>query len=265
MQLENNKEWSLPMQNTNQADTSVPLIGEENSQLELARLLVSALEANDSAQADALITELNTQSDHQLFQEVGQLTRELHDAINGFLLDDRVSELAHDEIPDATERLQFVIKTTEDAANTTLTAVEEAMPLVDNLLKQSHELAEEWEDFRNRKLNVEDFKQLSDKLSKFMSVTQEHSESLQLKLTDITMAQGFQDITGQIIKRVIALVQDLEERLINLVKVSGKRYTDKHDESDPSILEGPVIPGVTKGNTVQGQDDVDDLLSSLGF
>lgn len=237
-----------------------------DEKLSIARDIVKLLEQGDAGQADILISQLSVEADVQLFKEVGQLTRELHEAINGFLLDDRVSQLAHDEIPDATERLHFVIKTTEEAANTTLSAIEVSMPLTDELVNQSQELSDQWSKFRNGKLNVDDFKSVSKDLTDFFDMVKENTGKIQSNLTEVTLAQSFQDITGQIISRVIDLVQDLEVRLVHLVKVSGQRYSEKQEMADdPSVLEGPVVPGVTKGNTVQGQDDVDDLLSSLGF
>jgi len=78
------------------------------------------------------------------------------------------------------------------------------------------------------------------------------------------MAQDFQDLTGQIIRQVINLIRDVEAKLVHLVKISGAQAQECRDEGSDK-LEGPVIPGVDQGDVVKGQDDVDDLLSSLGF
>ncbi|MCW8890933.1 MAG: protein phosphatase CheZ [Sedimenticola sp.] len=51
--------------------------------------------------------------------------------------------------------------------------------------------------------------------------------------------------------------------MVQLVRISGSKLPEK--QKDANKLEGPVIPGIDQGNTVSGQDDVDDLLSSLGF
>lgn len=83
------------------------------------------------------------------------------------------------------------------------------------------------------------------------------------------MAQGFQDLTGQIIRKVIALVSDLEEKLVELLRISGRPQDEQQAEEKPEAktpsAHGPAVPGVDKGDLVAGQDDVDDLLSSLGF
>jgi chemotaxis protein CheZ len=236
---------------------------DSSSRLELARTLVEHLEAGNDAEADRVITSLTEHFDSDLFQEVGRLTRELHEAINGFLLDDRVAELAEKDIPDASERLSYVITMTEQSANTTLSSVEASLPMVDDLGKQAEVLREEWERFKGRKLSVENFRVLSKDLTEFLALITSHSTELHSKLTDVLMAQDFQDITGQIIRQVIDLVHDVESKLVQLVKISGSKLPEK--QADPEKLEGPVVPGVDQGDVVHGQDDVDDLLSSLGF
>lgn len=88
------------------------------------------------------------------------------------------------------------------------------------------------------------------------------------------MAQDYQDLTGQIIRRVIALVEEVEGNLVQLVRISGQRIVDdpqrserKQSEASERMQkgEGPSIPGGDNEGVVSGQDEVDDLLSSLGF
>jgi len=237
---------------------------EENVRLELARELVKQLEAGQSADAGHTIQKLADPSENQLFQEVGRLTRDLHDAINGFLLDARISELAEREIPDASERLSYVITMTENAANTSLGAVEASLPLADELHGKARALATDWDRFRGRKLAVDEFRVLSQKIENFLYISGEHSEQLQSKLSEVLMAQGFQDLTGQVIRQVITLIHDVEEKLVRLVRISGG-LESAPDTQQVAVLEGPAVPGVDQGDQVNGQDDVDDLLSSLGF
>jgi chemotaxis protein CheZ len=246
-------------------------MGESSSsdgRLEQARALVVHLEAGETDQANQLLSEMagcNECHDTELFQEVGRLTRELHEAINGFLLDERIADMAERAIPDASERLSYVIKMTEESANTTLGAVESALPLANELGEKSRELSEEWERFRGRKLSVEDFRILSSDLTEFLNIATDHSRQLHDKLSEVLMAQGFQDLTGQIIRQVIDLVHDLEGKLVQLVKISGAKLPETSKKEDASKLEGPVIPTIDQGEVLKGQDDVDDLLSSLGF
>ncbi len=244
---------------------------DKDKKLELAKRLVAELEADDETMADNTIAELSAtnQNPANLFQEVGRLTRELHEAINGFVLDTSMAEMVQVDMPDATERLQYVIETTESAAHQTLTAIEEALPVSERLKAKAEHLNQEWGRFLQREMKVDDFKALSGELREFLQNTAEDSSELHGKMNEIMMAQGFQDITGQIIKKVIKLVQEVEGRLIHLVKLAGNAHTSKNDDEirkqKMAEEDGPVVPGVTQSQVVSGQDDVDDLLSSLGF
>jgi chemotaxis protein CheZ len=237
----------------------------------LARRLVAELEAGDETMASATLTELSAcgSKDVSLFQEVGRLTRELHEAMNGFVEDTSMAEMVQVDMPDAAERLQYVIETTENAAHQTLTAIEQAMPVSERLKSQAEKLNTQWGKFVHRELTLEDFKALSGELSEFLQQSTEDSADLHNKMNEIMMAQGFQDITGQIIKKVIVLVRNVESRLIHLIRLAGNTHTSKNDDEmkkqKMAAEDGPAVPGVTQSQVVSGQDDVDDLLSSLGF
>ncbi|MES9942841.1 MAG: protein phosphatase CheZ [Candidatus Thiodiazotropha sp. 6PLUC2] len=234
--------------------------------LDTAKALVSSLESGDEEESERLIAALTTPTNNdQLFLEVGRLTRELHDAINGFLLDARINDMTSFEIPDAKERLSYVITMTEQSADRTLTAVEKSMPLVEGIESQSAELLEQWERLRSRMLNKDDFKDLSLSLSEYLAKSKEDAASLHKNLSDVLMAQDFQDLTGQIIRKVITLVHDVEEKLVMLVRITGDKFDEGSEKKSNEELAGPAIPGLDQGDQVTSQDDVDDLLSSLGF
>jgi chemotaxis protein CheZ len=239
--------------------------------LEQARNLVTQIESGEEAKVKATMDELSRYREADLFKEMGKLTRELHDSLNSFKLDSRIAELTEEDIPDAKERLNYVISMTEQAANKTLNAVEESIPLSEEMQKTSDELFDKWKKFRGRELSADEFRELSGELDKFFPMISESSQSLQKKLTEVLMAQDFQDLTGQIIRRVINLVHDVEEGLVDLIRMSGKGKTEKTDKTQEEIKaekikgEGPAVPNTGDEATISGQDDVDDLLSSLGF
>lgn len=240
----------------------------ENSdeRLETAKALVASLEAGNDAEAEQLIQSLSSNSSNdELFVEVGRLTRELHNAINGFLLDAKISDMTNVEIPDAKERLNYVITMTQQAADRTLTQVEKSLPLVEQLEKRSDELSVEWNKLRQRMLSKDEFRELSDRLAQFLQQTTEDAKALHGNLSEVLMAQDYQDLTGQIIRKVITLVQDVEQKLVKLVRITGNKLDDKAAKHDKDELAGPAIPGLDQGEQVTNQDDVDDLLSSLGF
>ena len=243
---------------------------EADAQLTLARRLVDSLEAGDHAGAQAIIDEITAIRETELFRELGNLTRELHEALKSFHLDPRLGDIALTEIPDARTRLNHVIDMTEQAAHRTLTAIETSLPLVDEISRRSRELGVEWGRFRRRELSAEQFRALSRRIGDHLDLVAGHGSALQEALSDALMAQGYQDLTGQIIRRVISLVQEVEKGLVELMRVSGRRMAADSPapadsgESDGRRVQGPAIEGHDQG-VVHGQDEVDDLLSSLGF
>lgn len=235
--------------------------------LEKTRNIIKLLEDNNMEEVNKLLDELANMREKDLFQELGKLTREFHDALNSFRLDSRLAKIAGEEIPDAKERLSFVIQKTEEAANTTLNVIEEVIPICERVGTETDTLSEKWERFTSRDMDAQEFRELSKEISGFMASVGNDIGKVKSGLNDVLMAQDFQDITGQIISRVITLVGDLEDGLVNLIRISGAAQDDTKNESkdDPSKLDGPQVPGLESDTAVSGQDEVDDLLSSLGF
>jgi len=240
----------------------------ENPRLLLAQDLVAALENNDETKADEILDQISGMRESMLFQEVGRLTRQLHDTMNSFSLDSKIVELTSKDIPDAKERLHYVIAMTEQAANQTMAVIESLTPISQELSDQANKLSNKWDRFLAKDMPFEEFKNMSQEITVHFAQTKERVACVQSGLTDILMAQSFQDITGQIIRRVIDLVQEMEHGMVELVRLSGGKMKTGAplDLAEPE-LPGPVIPGVDdKANDVaSNQDDVDDLLSSLGF
>lgn len=244
--------------------------------LEDARQLVTFLEQGDNEAARALLEASKIQDSMELFAEVGKLTRQLHDSMNSFNIDARIVDLANEDIPDAQSRLNYVIETTENAANTTMDAVESSMPIAEKINSELERIIPEWKKLMTRQLELGEFKTLCNDLDKFLEESKEESSKLNSLLTEILMAQGYQDLTGQVIRRVITLVKEVEDSLVNMLTVFGepeselRKVVDQSVETKsrkpaPSEAEGPIIDAAERDDVVQGQDDVDDLLSSLGF
>lgn len=252
--------------------------------LEQARALVASLEQGDTEQANQIIDQAVDKSfqevgsllnlDSDLFEQIGKMTRQLHTALNEFQLDDRITELAHTDMPDAQSRLNYVIEMTEKAANKTMDAVEFSLPVADKLGESFANLLPRWQGVVDGRIPIEDFKSLCQDTHTFLKEANEDARQLNGKLTDVLMAQDFQDLTGQVIRRVINLVREVEDNLIHMLKVFGDHQASTSTEptekktttAAPAIeAEGPVIDGEQRADVVSGQDEVDDLLSSLGF
>ncbi|MGM0412923.1 MAG: protein phosphatase CheZ [Pseudomonadota bacterium] len=243
--------------------------------LELARQLVTQLEAGDEEAANATVDDLTRMRESEMFQQIGRLTRDLHDSLNSFQLDTRISTLAEEEIPDARDRLRYVVSMTDQAATRTLNAVEESIPLCDELQSNVSEIDREWQRFLRRELSADEFRALSRAIRSHLSNSGDELVKLKSNLNDILMAQDFQDLTGQIIHRVIGLVEEVEGNLVELIRISGSSRpageaqqggAANQEERRPDIdPQGPQVPGVDADEAVNGQDEVDELLSSLGF
>jgi len=244
-----------------------------------ARQLVESLEKGDFSEAVHLIHELNEARDLGLYHEVGKLTRELHNAIVNFHIEPSSSHADKiSEITDASQRLQYVVDMTEKAANRTMDLVEKSSPLANDLAEDAKQLSMAWGRFMRRELSAEDFRELAKKVDAFLIRSQGSAEELSMHLNDILLAQDFQDLTGQVIKKVTQLVTEVEQNLLKLVVMASKvdRFAGiehRHDElraeqslkKHPSQGEGPQMNADIRQDVVSGQDDVDDLLSSLGF
>ncbi|PCJ49976.1 MAG: protein phosphatase [Gammaproteobacteria bacterium] len=235
-----------------------------------AKLLIEHLEAGNEQQAKSCLDSLATISESNLFKEIGKLTRDLHDTLNSFHLDTRLTSLATQDIPDAKDRLEYVMTLTADAANTTMDAVEEGISISDDIKSKAADLDEGWQKVRNKQLDGVQFRALCTLTEKFITKTANDSVKLHSLLEDALMAQGFQDLTGQVIKRVIQLVHEVEESLVETIKMFGE-MSDYHEtvsgtEKDRKVeASGPAMNADTRDDVVKSQDEVDDLLSSLGF
>ena len=217
-------------------------------------------------QSNKLIAELTTLRESSLFHELGKLTREIHESINAFGDDQRVAELAEEDIPDAKERLNFIVTKTNDAAHRTMTNAEEAVDIVNEFNEQAKQMHERWVQFKNQQMSKADFVTLTGDLEQFLSSVDTESNKVKEKMTDIMMAQDYQDLTGQMIKQVTNMVQEIEGKLVRLVAITGAKISDKKvDHKDGTMAHGPQLASANKEDVATNQDEVDDLLASLGF
>jgi chemotaxis protein CheZ len=240
------------------------------SRLEKARILIGRIEAGDEEGIDSALDALVSMRESILFQEVGRLTRDLHNALNTFQTDARMTTLAENEMPDARARLNHVITMTDQAAHRTLNAVEEGLPLSDEIREKASTLGESWQRFRSRQMDAKEFRDLSAEISQFFTLATGNAERISSHLSDVLMAQDFQDLTGQVIRRVITLVQEVEDSLVNMIRLSGSRLhqgdAQAPAEGQSEALAGPAVPGTQDASDAVGsQVEVVDLLSSLGF
>lgn len=255
-------------------DSQAPTFQQEMKQL--AEDLLSKIEEGDLGKVVGVVNSINEARDRTLYDEIGKLTRGLHEAIKDIKTGDELSD--NNGMEQASDKLSYVIQMTDKAANRTMDLVEEGMPLNSETLDGAAELQEQWQKFLRKELKPNEFRDLTKKIDSYFSQTQVNSKKISSHLSDILMAQDFQDLTGQVINRVTKLVAEVETRLVDLVAMAGEvdRITGithhaepnpndtQQDDSKNIKAEGPQIDTTLDG-VVEGQDDVDDLLSSLGF
>jgi chemotaxis protein CheZ len=249
---------------------------------ERAVALVERLENSDYPGATEMIRRLNEARDRSIYHEVGKLTRGLHDAILNFQIDagrgvdsEQISKIAN-----AQERLDYVIDLTQKSADKTMDMVEQGMPVASELGESARQLQADWQRLARREMSADEFRVLYQRIDEFLTKTSADSSSLSETFNSILLAQDFQDLSGQVIKKVITLVQEVEDRLVDLMRTAGQveeltgifRAPDAVAEKE--VVAAPVVadiaaegPQIKAGRTdvVSGQDEVDDLLSSLGF
>lgn len=236
------------------AAESTPAV--DGNLLEMARDLVVRLEEGDEQGTTELLGVMTRAHETSLYRQIGKLTRQLHEFINSFHLELQVVALADKEIPDARERLNRVIALTKQVADRTLGAVEVCLPLVDALPVRIR--------------NLVDALPAMDEGHAHLTWCMGTAASLRRELEEILLTQEFQDLTGQVIRRVIGLVQEIETSLVALIRVSGQSSRPStgadSERKTQSTGFGPSIAGVDDdGQRVESQDEVDDLIASLGF
>jgi len=197
------------------------------------------------------------------FNTVGHMMRQMHDALLG-LGYDKLIEKTVTTIPDAKDRLAYVATLTEQAACKVLNATDVAMPIQEQLDASSKALAARWDQVYANQMGVADFKQLADETRQFLKSELPRKVSLtNAQLMEIMMAQDFQDLTGQVIKKIVVLAQEMESAMMSvLIDVIPEM---KKTEEVNSLLNGPVINADGRSDVVVSQNQVDDLLDSLGF
>lgn len=204
-------------------------------------------------------------TDKKVIDQIGQLTRTLHDSLRELGYDKRLESIAS-EVPEAQDKLSYVATKTEQAADRTLNATEIAMPIQEKLSTDAIHLSEQWKQaFETQQAtpDTEKFKTLLIDTLHYLDNVPAQANATNAQLLEIMMAQDFQDLTGQVIKKITHMVQSLEKDLIELLlaNVPAKKVTTVEE----GLLNGPVINPEKRNDVVCNQDQVDDLLASLGF
>ncbi len=201
-----------------------------------------------------------------VFERLGMIVRALHDTL-AELGADGVLESAASEFPSARERLLHIANLTENAANIVLLKVEENIPVQEQLRRDAATLEQSWGASANDGANEFASEAAQNKQAELVATTRQFLVQVQsgcggtrTALSDIMMAQDFQDLTGQLIKKVVTLMERTENDLLKLLIDAAPPGTVVQVQR----VEETAGPG-SPGSTALDQSSVDDLLADLGF
>jgi chemotaxis protein CheZ len=231
---------------------------------EKAEILLENLEQGNMTVQELM--DINEARHDALYQQIGKITRGLHEAIANL----EFANAETDNDRDLQARVGYVIDLTSEAANKTMDIAEETTPIAAELGSASEALRRDWKKLKNRELSAGEFRDLYQKIDDFLAYSEEKSNQLHTNLTDIVVTQGYQDLSGQVLQKIVAMLNATEGDLIKLLEVSAKMQDVDPKDADFSLLgndkdllaEGP-LPG--SASTLKSQEEVDDLLSDLGF
>ena len=235
-------------------------LSEDNDDLQA---LFDSVASKPQAGAAAAVQDTDWAGQEKVFNQVGQMARLLHDTLGALGYDKLLEKTVH-ALPDAKDRLTYIANLTEQAACKVLNATDIANPLQEELENGAKLLADKWDAVYANRLSTQEFKLLADETRAYLkNAVPQRTGATREQLMEIMMAQDFQDLTGQVIKKIVGLAQDLESGLMNVLieTMPGEKKT----ESVKSLLNGPVVNPEGRTDVVASQKQVDDLLESLGF
>jgi chemotaxis protein CheZ len=220
--------------------------------------LHQCLANHDVAGAFSVIEHINAAKEESIYYGLGMLARGLHTAIVTFQVDDHgKAYLKHDEHGAApiTNQLDNVIKMSEESARKTLNILDGSMPMV-----------------RELRENLARFETDGGDPQVLAAEQRAGLERLEQNLMEILMAQGFQDLSGQAIRKVNNILETLQKDLISLLTYANQVKS----MSEPVPVQIPVMGELGEAeqappeqeehkDAAMEQASVDDLLASLGF
>ena len=208
----------------------------------------------------------------RVFNRVGHMIRTIHNILGDLTISNNkvenvLEKAVYGSLSDAQEKLEYISKITEKSANRVLNATDVIKPLVEDLEENSKTLSDKWDKVFNNQYSVEELKDLAIETRKFLkNDMQKNITSTQDQLTEIMMAQDFQDLTGQVIKRMVLLTKELEQGLMSvLVDITPEEMKNEKFKVIDDKLHGPIVNPEGMADVVVNQKEVDDLLDSLGL
>ncbi len=202
-----------------------------------------------------LAPQMAAQASPEIFQQLGAITRQLHDTLNQLGVMPKLQQAA-DGLPDARSRLNYIASKTADAANKVLNSVDQAKAEHGHISERTRRIAQA--------VTADPVRAVaSGAVLNFVGDVEAATARIDRHLTDIMLAQDFHDLTGQVVAKVVALAADLEDSLVKLLVQAAP--PEQAQKVEAAVLSGPVVDSEGRTDVVKNQSEVDDLLASLGF
>ena len=203
----------------------------------------------------ALAPQMAAQASPEVFQQLGHITRQLHDTLTQLGVMPKLQQAA-DGLPDARSRLSYIAQKTGDAANKVLNLVDQAKAEHQRISSETRRIA--------ASIVADPVKAVaSGAVMNFVGDVESSTERIDRHLTDIMMAQDFHDLTGQVVAKVVSLASELEDSLVKLLVQAAP--PEAATKVEAAVLQGPVVSFEVRTDVVANQGEVDELLASLGF
>lgn len=187
-------------------------------------------------------------------EKIGAATARLHRILKE-LGHTRHLEKSASTMPDARDRLSFIDKSMHDASERTISAVEESLPLTSKSRTNCSDMS-----IRLADANFTEHQALiMDVISKLGEIAMAE-ESVHHNLLQIMEAQEFRDVAGQMVNKIVDAAVEVESILLDILK----EYAPNSRDSLISTAGLTAGPGHHQAS-INGQDEVDDLLASLGL
>ena len=204
---------------------------------------------------DKLAPQMAAGASPEVFQQLGLITRQLHDTLTQLGVMPKLQQAA-DGLPDARSRLSYIAQKTGDAANKVLNLVDQAKAEHQRISSETRRIA--------ASIVADPVKAVaSGAVMNFVGDVESSTERIDQALTDIMMAQDFHDLTGQVVAKVVSLASELEDSLVKLLVQAAP--PEAATKVEAAVLQGPVVSFEGRTDVVANQGEVDDLLASLGF
>ncbi|EKT62250.1 protein phosphatase CheZ [Providencia burhodogranariea] len=194
----------------------------------------------------------------QIITRIGTLMRTLRESMRELGLEKSVQQ-AVASIPDGKDRLRYIAQMTAQAAEKTLNGIDIIKPLQAEMHDEAIAIQQQWKNLEFEQITPELYQSTGDFLTRVIN----NSNTTKAELLEIMMAQDFQDLTGQVIKKMMEVVEEAEKQLLALLMENTPSEMRAKQQND-NLLNGPQInkEGV---NVMASQSQVDDLLDELGF